>query len=59
MHWSTILGAVLFWASMIVLIIGIYRFDGLDDWPWFAVAAVLLAAAYGVRAWAKRRFPPP
>lgn len=58
MHWSTIVGAVLFWASMIVLIVGIYQYDGPGDWPWFVVSAVLLASAYALRAWARRYNPP-
>lgn len=47
--------AALFWASMVALFVGIFRWDEPDTVFWFVGFGVLLAAAYGVRYWGSRR----
>lgn len=47
--------AALFWASMISLFVGIFRWEEPDVLVWFIGFAVLLGAAYAVRYWGNRK----
>ncbi|WP_106398107.1 hypothetical protein [Actinocorallia populi] len=47
--------AALFWASMVSLFVGIFRWEEPDVLAWFIGFGVLLGAAYAVRYWGRRQ----